>query len=122
MKSDTRQLLSELREDHRNMALVLNVLESTIETASTGEDPDFELIDEIMRYMTVYPDAVHHPKEDIIYAELNRLSRTESPRLLVMAIFLMAVLLLLFLLVYLGTGRLNPPRHRNRCLLHNRRR
>jgi hemerythrin-like domain-containing protein len=72
MESDTRQLLSELREDHRNMALVLNVLESTIETATSGEDPDFELIDEVMRYMTVYPDAVHHPKEDVVYAELKK--------------------------------------------------
>ena len=72
MESDTRQLLSELREDHRNMALVLNVLESTIETATNGEDPDFELIDEVMRYMTVYPDAVHHPKEDVVYAELKK--------------------------------------------------
>lgn len=72
MESDTRQLLSELREDHRNMALVLNVLERTIETAASGADPDFELIDEIMRYMTVYPDAVHHPKEDIVYAELKK--------------------------------------------------
>jgi len=72
MESDTRQLLSELREDHRNMALVLKVLERTVETAATGEDPDFELIDEIMRYMTVYPDAVHHPKEDVIYAELRK--------------------------------------------------
>jgi len=72
MESDTRQLLNELREDHRNMALVLNVLEGTIETAANGEDPDFELIDEIMRYMTVYPDAVHHPKEDVVYAELNK--------------------------------------------------
>jgi hemerythrin-like domain-containing protein len=72
MASDTRQLLSELREDHRNMALVLNVLESTIETATTGADPDIELVNEIMRYMTVYPDAVHHPKEDIVYAELKK--------------------------------------------------
>jgi hemerythrin-like domain-containing protein len=71
MGSDTRQLLSELREDHRNMALVLNVLESTIEIATTGEDPDFELIDEVMHYMTVYPDAVHHPKEDVVYAKLK---------------------------------------------------
>jgi len=47
------------------MALVLKVLERTVETAATGEDPDFELIDEIMRYMTVYPDAVHHPKEEL---------------------------------------------------------
>ena len=71
MKSDTRQLLRELRDDHRNMAVILDVLESTVETAARDEDPDFELIDEIMRYMTVYPDAVHHPKEDIVYAELG---------------------------------------------------
>jgi hemerythrin-like domain-containing protein len=72
MESDTRQLLSELREDHRNMALVLNVLERTVETAATDADPDFELIGEIMRYMTIYPDAVHHPKEDVVYAELRK--------------------------------------------------
>ena len=72
MESDTRQLLSELREDHRNMALVLNVLETTIETAAIGADPDFELVNEIMHYMTVYPDAVHHRKEDLVYAELKR--------------------------------------------------
>lgn len=71
MTTETRQILTELREDHRNMALVLDVLADTVTTASAGDDPDFELIDEIMRYMTVYPDAVHHPKEDIVYAELR---------------------------------------------------
>jgi len=54
------------------MALILKVLERTVETAATGANPDFELIDEIMRYMTVYPDAVHHPKEDVVYAELRK--------------------------------------------------
>ena len=24
-----------------------------------------------MRYMTIYPDAVHHPKEDIVYEQLR---------------------------------------------------
>jgi len=71
MKTDTRQLLSELREDHRNMALVLSVLEASVEVAATGGDPDFELIGQIMHYMTVYPDAVHHPKEDVVYTELQ---------------------------------------------------
>lgn len=71
MSSDTRQLLKELREDHRNMALVLDVLADTVNAARDGDDPDFELVDEIMRYMTVYPDAVHHPKEDVVYAELK---------------------------------------------------
>lgn len=72
METDTRQLLSELREDHRNMAVVLEVLERTVEIAATGANPDFEFIDEIMRYMTIYPDAVHHPKEDVVYAELKK--------------------------------------------------
>ena len=54
------------------MAMVLDVLESSIEIAASDEDPDFELVDEIMRYMTVYPDAVHHPKEDLVYAELKQ--------------------------------------------------
>jgi hemerythrin-like domain-containing protein len=71
MGTDTRELLAELREDHRNMALVLDVLENTVEKVSIGNDPDFDLIDEVMRYMTVYPDAVHHPKEDVVYAELK---------------------------------------------------
>lgn len=53
------------------MTQVLNVLERVGKTARAGEDPDFELVDEIMRYMTVYPDAVHHPKEDIVYGELK---------------------------------------------------
>jgi hemerythrin-like domain-containing protein len=36
-----------------------------------GEEPDFELIHDVMQYMTIYPDAVHHPKEDRLYAELK---------------------------------------------------
>ncbi len=70
MAANTRHLLAELRDDHRNMALVLDLLQAGIKEADVGEDPDFELIDEIMRYMTVYADAVHHPKEDVVYAEL----------------------------------------------------
>jgi len=64
--------LDELREDHRNMTLVLNILDRIADIAKAGEDPDFELVDEIMRYMTVYPDAVHHPKEDVVYTELKK--------------------------------------------------
>lgn len=72
MESEGRELLRELREDHRNMAIVLNLLDDVIKQASIGEDPDFELVGEIMRYMTVYPDAVHHPKEDIMYERLRQ--------------------------------------------------
>jgi hemerythrin-like domain-containing protein len=36
-----------------------------------GGAADFDLMHDIMVYMTVYPDAVHHPKEDRLYAELK---------------------------------------------------
>jgi len=71
MNTDARELMVELREDHRNMILVLNILDDLVEQMDAGKDPDFELFDEIMRYMTVYPDAVHHPKEDIVYEQLR---------------------------------------------------
>jgi hemerythrin-like domain-containing protein len=77
MQTEARTLMRELREDHRNMSVVLDMLDGIVKQVASGEDPDFELVDEIMRYMTVYPDAVHHPKEDIMYERL----RTARPDL-----------------------------------------
>ena len=71
MEANAQELMTELRLDHRNMAAVLEVLQSIVEEMEANKDPDFELFDEIMRYMTVYPDAVHHPKEDIVYEQLR---------------------------------------------------
>lgn len=71
MDTDARELMTELREDHRNMTVVLNLMDGLVEQMEAGKDPDFELFDEIMRYMTIYPDAVHHPKEDIVYEQLR---------------------------------------------------
>ena len=71
MEANAQELMTELRLDHRNMAAVLDVLQGIVEEMEANKDPDFELFDEIMRYMTVYPDAVHHPKEDVIYEELR---------------------------------------------------
>ena len=65
------QILEELREDHRNLALLLNLLETECESATVDEAPDFELLHDIMQYMTVYSDAVHHPKEDLVYDALR---------------------------------------------------
>lgn len=71
MDTDARELMADLREDHRNMSIVLNLLADQVTAMEANEDPDFELFDEIMRYMTVYPDAVHHPKEDVVYQQLR---------------------------------------------------
>ena len=71
MESESRRLMKELREDHRNMATVLDLLDGLVEQASAVQDPDFELFEEIMRYRTVYPEAVQHPKEDVVYQQLR---------------------------------------------------
>jgi hemerythrin-like domain-containing protein len=70
-------LLSDLREDHRNMSVMLDLLSQQIDHIRDGERPDYELVHDIMRYMTVYSDAVHHPKEDLLYAGM----RAERPDL-----------------------------------------
>ena len=71
MEKNAAKVLAELREDHRNMALMINLLERESNRIYEGEEPDYELLQDIMHYMTVYPDAVHHPKEDRLYAELK---------------------------------------------------
>ncbi len=69
--SDIRTLLDELRTDHRNMASLLRLLRREVTTARHGGDPDFDLLTDIMNYLTVYADAVHHPREDLVYAKLE---------------------------------------------------
>ncbi|MDH3266325.1 MAG: hemerythrin domain-containing protein, partial [Gammaproteobacteria bacterium] len=64
-------LLDDLREDHRNMAIILDLLSRQVDHIRDGEKPDYELIHDIMRYMTVYSDAVHHPKEDLLYTRMQ---------------------------------------------------
>ncbi len=71
MEQNAATVLAELREDHRNMTLMLNLLERESNLIYADGDPDFELLADVMHYMTVYPDAVHHPKEDRLYAELK---------------------------------------------------
>jgi len=54
--------MSGLRGDHRNMVMLLDLL-----------DAEIEFVRDIMLYVIEYPDAVHHPKEDIVYRHLKSL-------------------------------------------------
>ena len=72
MTHEAAELLAELRQDHRNMTILLDLLQQEIGRLNhPDESPDFELLGDIMRYMTVYPDTMHHPKEDLIYAGMQ---------------------------------------------------
>ncbi len=74
-------VLDDLREDHRNMATLLDLLERETSRLRDGDEPDFELLLDVMRYMTVYSDAIHHPKEDLIYARMRASSDALSAEL-----------------------------------------
>jgi len=71
MTKDVSHILAELREDHRNMSLLLEMIETETNRIYSGNGADLELLHDIMIYMTAYPDTVHHPKEDRLYAELK---------------------------------------------------
>ena len=77
MSVSMSDLLSDLRQDHRNMSIMLDLLDQESDRVRDGDSPDYELLSDIMRYLTVYSDAVHHPKEDLLYARM----RAERPEL-----------------------------------------
>ena len=73
MTKDLEQLMSGLRGDHRNMVMLLNLLDAEIDRLAASKEPDYDLVRDIMLYVTEYPDVVHHPKEDIVYRHLKLL-------------------------------------------------
>ncbi len=63
-------VIAALDSDHANIAKLLELIESEILAIEVGKTPDYPLLQDIMRYMTHYPDRFHHPKEDLIFAQL----------------------------------------------------
>lgn len=71
MKNTVARTMNELRADHRNMVMLLDLLDAESASLAAGNEPDYDLVYDIMIYMTEYPDAVHHPKEDLIYRHIR---------------------------------------------------
>ena len=64
------QVIDQLGRDHRNMRLLLDIVEAEMEGYRAGRLPDFDLLQLIARYILDYPDLVHHPKEDLLFERL----------------------------------------------------
>ena len=71
MRISLARILDELREDHRNLARLLDLLENECRDVPEEGEPDMDLLHDIMHYMTVYPDAIHHPREDLVYTAMR---------------------------------------------------
>ena len=60
-----------LRQEHRNIEKLLLVLERELAIFARGERPDYEVIHAVVAYFQVYPDAYHHPLEDMVFEKLK---------------------------------------------------
>jgi hemerythrin-like domain-containing protein len=56
--------------EHVNFAILLDLLEGQLDRFHRGAATDYELMLDIMFYMTHYPDVLHHPKEDLAFARI----------------------------------------------------
>ena len=64
-------IITQLHEDHGHWTRILAVIDAEIAKLMADETPDFEILEDAMRYMTYYPDVVHHPKEDALFDKLK---------------------------------------------------
>lgn len=52
------------------MRLLLGIIEDEMDDYREGRTPDFDVMRMIAEYTLHYPDLVHHPKEDLVFARL----------------------------------------------------
>jgi hemerythrin-like domain-containing protein len=72
--------IANLRKEHVNFRKLLDLLETQLGLFHRGESPDYQLMTDIVYYMTHYPDVFHHPKEDVIFARLLKRDSSVAQR------------------------------------------
>lgn len=63
--------LDMLRDEHRRMARLLSILNREVLAFGNNTPVDFDLVNSILDYNLHFPDACHHPKEDVVYQCLS---------------------------------------------------
>ena len=67
-----RDILDGLKRDHGNFAMLLKAFERELKVFDTGARPDYELIEDILRYSLDYPDQTHHRTEEYLVRRICR--------------------------------------------------
>ncbi len=62
--------LERLQQDHRQIDILLNVLEHQTAAVDRGDRPDYALMYQVLHYLTYYPDRYHHVFEDLLFERL----------------------------------------------------
>ena len=64
-------VIETLREEHRNITRLLGALERQVDVFAQAGAADYEVISGIADYFLEYPDRCHHPKEDVVFSQLQ---------------------------------------------------
>jgi hemerythrin-like domain-containing protein len=62
--------LSAWHAEHAYFRQLLDLLQKQVDVLHTGEQPNYQLMLDIISYLQDYADKVHHPREDVAYARL----------------------------------------------------
>ncbi len=68
------RIMDQLREEHKNVARLLAVLERQLDLFDRAEHPDYDMLSAIAAYFVGFPEQVHHPKEDLVLARMREVS------------------------------------------------
>ena len=61
------EVMKVLRLEHRGLGQLLGLLQNKLRRLEQGILPNFNLLDDVIRYIESYATLYHHPKEDVIY-------------------------------------------------------
>lgn len=63
--------LERWQQEHANFQRLLDFLERELDVLRRADAPNYELMLDVMYYMTHYPDLFHHPVEDLAFERVT---------------------------------------------------
>jgi hemerythrin-like domain-containing protein len=75
------EFVAVLRQEHRNIESLLRVLERELAIFDAGDTPDYEVVRAVIAYFKDYPDACHHPKEDMMVEKIALRDQAAAARI-----------------------------------------
>ena len=58
--------------EHRHFSRLLDLLERQVAAFHADNQPNFELMLDLVSYLRYFPDRYHHPREDVAFARLAK--------------------------------------------------
>jgi hemerythrin-like domain-containing protein len=72
-------LMTRLEREHAGLSQVLDLLEALMNRFNRGDEPDYELMCELLEYIIDYADQVHHPAEELIFGRVVEVGGQDYP-------------------------------------------